>query len=613
MNEELQTVNSQLEVKVGEMETTNHDIHNLLANIDHVVLFLDLRLRIKHFTPAAAHLLRVVDTDIGRPFSDIAKTIADDQLLRDTELVLNQLTPIEKTIRDSQQRCHLRRIIPYRSKEDRVDGVVITYVDITDRMHSEDARRHLAAIVESSDDAIFSSTLDGVVTSWSRGAESLYGYTADEMIGRQSARLVPPDRPDEFPGILELWQRGERIDRLETVRVHKDGSLRDVALTLLPMRDFQGQIVGVSTLARDITDRKQAEADLAVLNRQLRQLADERTAYTDRLLEKSPDAVVMINRRGEIMRVNETLETMFGYERDELLGRPVETLLPEGIRARHLALRDAYFAEPRMRAMGLGMSLSARRNDGQVFPVEIQLTPLILDGETVAAASIRDMTERQRLEQELAERTDSERQQLGRELHDTIGQDCSAIGMLVSTLKQQAADSPIRADILDRLDQCVEAAKRQLRRFRKGLLPVDLDAEGLDLALDELAEGTRQLHDVDCRFESAIPILMEDNLVATQLYLIVREAVHNAVKHSQAKHIVIRVEEANGLRVSIRDDGVGLQQATMDDAAGMGLRIMRYRCGLIGARITFESPERGGTIVAIFLPEGGHQRMMRHS
>jgi PAS domain S-box-containing protein len=136
---------------------------------------------------------------------------------------------------------------------------------------SDAVRTHtlLASIVESSDDAIIGKTLDGTVTSWNRGAERLYGYTADEMIGGPVARLVPPDRPDEIPGVLQRLRENLRVERYETVRRCKDGSLLDVSLTISPIKDQRDRLCGASTIARDISGRKRAEEAQRRLNAEL--------------------------------------------------------------------------------------------------------------------------------------------------------------------------------------------------------------------------------------------------------------------------------------------------------------------------------------------------------
>ncbi len=145
--------------------------------------------------------------------------------------------------------------------------------DITDRKRAEEAQARLAAIVESSDDAIVAKTLDGVITSWNQGAQRLFGYTTAEAVGQSITLIIPPERLDEEPAILQRLRRGERVDHFETVRVGKDGQRLDISLTISPVRDGAGRIIGASKIARDITARKRAEAALAEQARLLREVA----------------------------------------------------------------------------------------------------------------------------------------------------------------------------------------------------------------------------------------------------------------------------------------------------------------------------------------------------
>jgi PAS domain S-box-containing protein len=134
--------------------------------------------------------------------------------------------------------------------------------DITERRRAEEISLHLAAIVESSDDAIISKSLEGIILSWNQGAARLFGYTAEEVIGKSIMILIPPDRAFEEPDILQRLKRGERVDHFETVRVRKDGQTLDISLTISPIKDKRGRVIAVSKIARDITERKQAEARL---------------------------------------------------------------------------------------------------------------------------------------------------------------------------------------------------------------------------------------------------------------------------------------------------------------------------------------------------------------
>ena len=149
--------------------------------------------------------------------------------------------------------------------EGRIAGAVCTFHDITDRLRAEEASQQLAAIVESSEDAIIGITLDGVITSWNAGAEQLYGYTAAEAVGRSVALLIPPERPGELPGFLGRLRRGKRIEPYETQRVRRGGTRLDVSVSLSPVRDAAGRLVGAASITRDITERTRAESERARL------------------------------------------------------------------------------------------------------------------------------------------------------------------------------------------------------------------------------------------------------------------------------------------------------------------------------------------------------------
>src|SRR3989442_5787906 len=147
--------------------------------------------------------------------------------------------------------------------------------DISERQQSDELRARLAAIVDSSDDAIVSKTLDGVVTSWNRGAENLFGYTAAEAIGQHIFLIIPEDRRVEEEGVLTRLRRGERIDHFETVRRTKDGRQVHISLTVSPVRDARGTLIGASKVARDITERILAEEALRRAHEELEERVRE--------------------------------------------------------------------------------------------------------------------------------------------------------------------------------------------------------------------------------------------------------------------------------------------------------------------------------------------------
>jgi PAS domain S-box-containing protein len=237
-------------------------------------------------------------------------------------------------------------------------------------------RESLAAIVESSHDAIIGKTLDGVITSWNAGAEQLYGYHSDEVLGRNAAMLFPAGHEDTETQLMQRSTSGERIERHGMLRRRKDGATINVSLTLSPIVDANGRTTGVASISRDISERRRAEA------------------MFEGLLEAAPDAIVGVTHDGVITLINAQAERLFGYPRDELLGQSVDVLVPQRLRSGHVHDRDRYFAHPRNRPMGAGAPLAAVRKDGTEFPAEISLSSVNTGHGIVVTTSIRDVTDR---------------------------------------------------------------------------------------------------------------------------------------------------------------------------------------------------------------------------
>ncbi|SNY37232.1 hybrid sensor histidine kinase/response regulator [Paractinoplanes atraurantiacus] len=237
-------------------------------------------------------------------------------------------------------------------------------------------RQRLAVIVESSPNAVIGRSLDGVITSWNAGAERLYGYPAAEALGRDIALIFLEGQEETERELVARAAAGERVEQDRVRRRHRDGRIVTVALTLSAICGPDGQVTGVAGISRDISERRRAEL------------------MFQGLLEAAPDAMVGVTEDGTITLVNAQTEKLFGYARKELLGRNVDILVPERVRAAHPGQRARYFAEPRTRQLGGGASLAAVRKDGSEFPAEISLSALETDQGIIVSAAIRDVSDR---------------------------------------------------------------------------------------------------------------------------------------------------------------------------------------------------------------------------
>jgi PAS domain S-box-containing protein len=242
-----------------------------LASIGDAVVSADAEGRVTFMNGVAESLTGCLEAEaLGRPLQDVFRIINEH-----TRQPIDN--PIEKVLRegkvaglgnhtlliakDGAERMIDDSAAPIRDDKGQVIGVVLVFHDVTGRKENEEARAHLAAIVESSDDAIISKNLQGIIMSWNKGAESLFGYTASEAIGQSVTILIPPQYINEEPQILEKIRRGETVDHYETVRQRKDGTIINISLTVSPIRDGYGTIIGASKIARNITDQKRAEVE----------------------------------------------------------------------------------------------------------------------------------------------------------------------------------------------------------------------------------------------------------------------------------------------------------------------------------------------------------------
>lgn len=327
------------------------------------------------------------------------------------------------------------------------------------------------------------------------------------------------------------------------------------------------------------------------------------------VFEAAPDAIVIVDPEGRIRDLNRSAEQLFGYQRDELLGKSIEDLVPEQARALHRREREAYVKAPRARPMGIGLDLRARRRDGTEVPVEISLSPMRTSRGLFVIAIVRDRTERERLRAFGAgslRAAEDERLRIARELHDDTAQRLAALLVRLRAARS-APDEEQRRRQLDEVQQEIVEAAEGVRRIARGLRPPSLEEMGLETALRSLAQAIREAHGLRIEIETVAdgdqPRLESDAELA--LYRIVQEALSNVVRHAGASRARVVLErQPDRMVVVVDDDGRGFVLGGESDPGGRGLGLlgMTERARYLGGRIQVESSPGSGTRVQVEIP-----------
>ncbi len=458
--------------------------------------------------------------------------------------------------------------------------LLVVLNDITDRIQLEKERSRLAAIVESSRDAIIGWDLNDAITSWNTGAEKLLGHTAGEMIGHPFVSVVPPEKRGETHRVEQQILAGEHPEHYETTRLAKDGRKVPVSVTSAPIRDAKGGIIGIASIARDITRQKQAEE---ALRHSERDLAD--------FFRESPLGLLWAGPKGHVLRMNRAQLELLGLASEEVIGHSVMDFFAEEETAEDLLgrlTRGETLQNYRARL---------KQPNGTLMHVLVDANGLWEDGKLVHSRwFVRDISRRLELEREILATTDREQRRIGQDLHDDLGQQLAGIEFLTQTLAGQLAKVSKPAEVRAReIARMVQHTMIRARELARGLSPIGLETDGLTVSLRELAARTKKLFRVDCRFKCKGQVLIHDHHVGIHLYRIAQEAVSNAVKHGKASRIDIGLtKNAERIVLAVSDNGIGLP-VKLRNKKGMGLHVMQYRAGVIDASLIAQRQPDGGT------------------
>ena len=410
-------------------------------------------------------------------------------------------------------------------------------------------------------------------------AMAVTGLRPEAYLGKTHRELgFPPEQCDHWEDkIEEAFQTGRPVRD----EVEYDGrtGLRTFHWVLTPEFGEDGSVVSVLSNVRDITERKQAEREVAGARDELK-----------RILKLVPDMICTGTPDGRFLSANPAFEAVLGYSLEELIATSYMELI-------HPDDREATMAEVQRQLAGQPTASFVNRyrcKDGTYRTLEWYATPAV---EGILYAAARDITERVRLRERLAQISEAEREGLRRDLHDTVCQRLAGAGLLVDHLREDLAEDRELAGRLDEVARLVRQSIEEAHLAGRRLEPLSNEPGALSDALASLASRITDVYGVSCRVTARRTVLFPDKRIGGQLLLIVQEAAINAAKHAAAGRIGISLSRRGStIRLTVRDNGKGMPE-NEGERKGMGVKIMRERAALVGATLSIQQPTAGGTLV----------------
>jgi PAS domain S-box-containing protein len=513
---------------------------------------------------------------------------------------------------DAKQTCDLRLRRPGGATfEARLESIAMTEAqtcqrqcwtalsDVTERKRAEDALRQAEArlnyLLRANPAVIYSSkAADGYPTTFiSENASSVFGYEAAEFLACPRFwvdHIHPQDRPTVLAALAKL--RNQEHHSIEYRFQHKDGSYRWVRDDARLLKDSSGRPAEIVGSCIDVNGRKWMEDALRQSEQSLASFFAE-----------APLGLLWVTPDGRILRANRALATLLGQRAEELFGQRVADfgadpdIVPAMIEqlARRQSLQDNL--------------VRLRHKDGTILHALIAANGMWENGRMVHSRwFIRDVTRRVELQKEILGIGEGVQRRIGQDLHDDLCQQLTGIEFLSQALERRLANrSPVEASRAREIARLTRQAIGYTRELSHTMSPMELAADGLADALRNLADRTKRVFKVDCRFRGDSTPIADDGVTRIYLYRIAQEAINNAIKHGKAKRIQIGLETTGeSIVLRVDDNGTGLPQK-LPPKHGFGLRIMDYRAATLGGSLTVQRRKRGGTCVLCSIPKGLRQ------
>ncbi|MCC6555466.1 MAG: PAS domain S-box protein [Polyangiaceae bacterium] len=612
-NEELQTVNAELTAKVDELDRANSYLRSLFASTRIPTIFLDPELRVTRFSPHATEVFRLMPGDVGRPITDITATVEGGDLAAAARRVLStQIAAEDQVRRTDADVWYLRQIQPYRALDDAIEGLAITFVDVTELKRAQARAADLAAIVESSHEAIVGMTLGGGITSWNRGAEQLLGYPPGEAVGRTLELVLSPEALASLGPVYDRVRAGQVVEPPSPVRLRrKDGAGILVDLSVSPVLDGGGAPIGMSLIGRDVTERERVTQALVRSEERFR-----------RISESGVLGIGFFDASGALQEANDALLRMLGYKRQELgAGIGWSALTPPDQRAR---IADE------LRAVGRLSPREVRflRRDGTRFWALLAAALLGEGGEGVALTL--DISEQKRAERAI----DADRRKteflavLAHELRNPLAPIRNALEILRHAAPGDAADQRAR-EIIDRqvmhmarlIDDLLDVSRITSGKILLRRKLVDV----VSLARSAVEDHAAQAAAAGVALEAELPgeplrVVGDPTRLSQSLGNLLSNALKFTGPDGSVRVIVERAPDSDAVVVRVRDTGIGMEPELLarafepfaqgqedrergNEGLGLGLPLVKALIELHGGTAEARSEGRGrGSEVVLQLP-----------
>ncbi len=603
---------------VGDLSAWGRRSDNLsivLNGISIPAVVLDTDGRVRHYTPTSKEY-GLTPRDIGRRFIGFRRHVQIPDLSQAVSEVIEQGTVVWRQLHGDDDRWYRLRIGPLRNDEHEIAGALVSLRNIDDLKRKESQlqreRNFVVAILNAARDLLVV-VLDpqGRIQHFNRTCQKLTGYSLEEVKGRYLCDfLIAPADIEKTKEAL-----AGAANQSETQWLTKDRCPLLIRWSHSIAHDEAGAAEALIWTGVNQTDRAEAQ-----------QRAEQGAATIEALMQSATQGIAAIDRDGKIAIVNRTLAEMFGYQQNELLGQPVEKLIPQRLRNLDQAYRAAWFQRPSSGPKRASWDPYGLRKDGSEFPVEVSLSHLQLGEIELGVTFVADITDRmktqealrqheeqlRRLTNRLLAAQESGNRQVARELHDSISQQLAALGMELSAVRRTSKIPRAIVESLGAIEKRAAQLAVEIHRTSRRLHPAVLEELGLVAALKEECRAFSQQTGLPVRFSAeGVPESIPPE-IALCLYRVAQESLHNIRKHSGATAVEVRLtSDAKGLILNVDDTGDGFDVNEARKGGGLGLVTMEERVRAVNGDFTIASQPTRGTQVRVFLPVKKNKRPKR--